>query len=253
MGVSGAAGGTAIVPGSVGRTSIALMASYDIGLLVRYGPGTIALSSTMSVVNDSGGPVDRVELETIAARLGHMTLGAVAVDGRRVMAMISDQTIVVPLGGILPAGASVTIRLSYRATLRRDLAGSDWLFTKANGIVDLYRFIPWISLRRRFDRPNYGDPFFTASSPRVRLTVTTDRPLTIAATGHRVAGSRLVQVFEASDVRDLTVTASPFYRVTSSSVGSTTVRVIAKAGYPTATVLRYARSFLAREGDLVGR
>ena len=40
-----------------------------------------------------------------------------------------------------------TVRVRYHATLRSSLTGSNWLFTKANGIVDLYRWLPWVSRR----------------------------------------------------------------------------------------------------------
>jgi hypothetical protein len=139
----------------------------------------------MVVTNTSTRPIDRIELEAIAARLGHLALGPVTVDARRVVPTVADQTITVPLGRILPVGATTTVRLSLRATLRADLVGDDWLFTRTNGIIDAYRWLPWVSLARPFDRPNYGDPFYTVSSPFVRVAITTDRPLVIAATGRR--------------------------------------------------------------------
>lgn len=244
--------GSAIVPGSVGRTSIDLVATYDVDLALHYGDRSLAATSTMSVTNASGGPIDRLELNTIAARLGHLALGAVTVDGRQVSPTVRDQTILVPLGGILADGATATVRLSFRAALRRDLVGSDWLFTRTNGIIDAYRWLPWVSQRRPFTRPNYGDPFITASSPLVRVRITTDRALVIAATGQRVAATGLSQTFEAHNVRDFTVTASPSFTVHGARVGSTTVSVYAKVGYPVSTVLGYAKSAIAVEGAFVG-
>lgn len=241
-----------IVPGSVDQTTMALVGRYTVSLGLRFDPGTINVFTRIEVQNASSRPIDRLELNTIAARLGRMKLGTVSVDGEAVRATVSDQTIVVPLGGILQPGASTTVRVHYTAALRRTLGGSDWMFTKASGIVDLYRWIPWLSLRRPFDRPNHGDPFFTAVSPLVRATITTDRPLVIAATGQRVARQGLVQTFEAHDVRDMTITASPFYRLTSSTVGPTIVRVYAKPGFPSATVLGYAKTAIAKMGALVG-
>ena len=52
-----------------------------------------------------------------------MSLIAVTVDGAAVAASVSDQTIVVPLGGILPVGGTVTVRVRYRATLRSIAVG----------------------------------------------------------------------------------------------------------------------------------
>jgi hypothetical protein len=243
---------TAIIPGTVNRATIALVATYDVRLTLHYGDRRLAAVSTMRITNASGGPIDRLDLNTIAARLGHLVLGSVTVDGHPVAPTASDQTIVVPLGGILPAGASTTVRLAFRAILRADLAGSDWLFTRTNGVIDAYRWLPWVSLPRRFDRPNYGDPFITTSSPLVRVRITTDRPLVIAATGRRIATSGLSQTFEARDVRDFTITASPYFAVHAARIGLTTVRVYAKPGYPVATVLGYAKSALAREALLSG-
>ena len=245
-------GASSIVPGHADRTTLAVVGTYAVRLGLRFDAGRIDVFSTLTVRNAASFAIDRLELETIAARLGRMALGTVSVDGRRVHPTVDDQTLVVPLGGNLPSGASTTVRIHYSATLRRTLGGSDWLFTKANGIVDLYRWIPWLSLRRPFDRPNDGDPFLTVASPYVRVTVTTDRPLIIAATGRRISAAGLVQTFEASDVRDMTITASPSYRVSTASVGGTTVRVFALPGFPAATVLRYARTAISSMGALVG-
>ncbi|HEY8867858.1 MAG TPA: hypothetical protein VIM30_00545 [Candidatus Limnocylindrales bacterium] len=243
---------SSIVPGSIGRTSIALAATYDVALSLDYGDRRLAATSTMTVTNTSGGPIDRIELEAIAARLGHLALGPVTVDGRPVVPTVADQTITVPLGGVLPAGAVTRLQLSFRATLRSDLAGADWLFTRTNGIIDAYRWLPWVSLARPFGRPNYGDPFYTASSPSVRVAITTDRPLVIAATGRQVSAVGLTQTFEAHDVRDFTITASPDYTVSTAHVGSTTVRLYARPGFPSSAVMGYATSALRREGVLAG-
>ncbi len=241
-----------VTPGSVDRTSIALVATYDVTATIGYASRAVSLDETIEVRNASGGPVDRIELNTVTARVGALRLGTVTVDGAPSAAQVADQTILVPLGGILADGAAVTVHLGLTATLRADLAGSNWLFTRTNGVIEAYRWIPWISLARGFDRPNYGDPFITASSPHVRVAITTDRPLVIAATGEQVSESGLTQVFEATNVRDFVIAASPSYTVTSQKVGSATVQVYALPGYPTATIMGYAADALAREGALAG-
>ena len=111
-------GASAITPGSVNRTSVNLTASYAVTLALRYGSRAFSVDSTATITNTSGGPIDRVELNTIAARLGGMTLRYVQVDGVDVARRVNDQTIVVRLGGILAAGATVKIRVKYHATLR---------------------------------------------------------------------------------------------------------------------------------------
>lgn len=215
-----------IVPGAVDRTSLNLRATYASTVRVSFATRAFKVHVAATITNTSGGPIDRVELNTAVARLGRMRLTSTLVDDRPVAARVSDQTIIVPLGGVLPAGATTVIRVKYTATLRTSLSGSSWLFTKANGIVNAYRWLPWVSRATPFDRPNHGDPFVTPSSPHVRLTVITDRRLVLATTGERVSGSPdgLTQRFEARNVRDMTITAAPDFRSISARVGDTTIR-----------------------------
>lgn len=234
----------AITPGRVDRTSIDLSATYSVVLSLRYGSRAFNVNSTATITNTSGGPIDRVELNTIAARLGRFELRTAEVDGRRVAARVSDQTVIVPLGGILAAGATAKVRVQYRSTLRSTLGGSDWLFTKANGIVDAYRWIPWVSRATPFTRPNHGDPFVTPVSPHVRVTVQTDRKLVIASTADRtsVSADGLTQVLEASNVRDVTITAAPDFRSRSVLVGATRVRYYYRSSANAAAILDAAAS-----------
>jgi hypothetical protein len=245
---------SAIVPGSVDRTSLYLRASYSVVLALRYGSRSFAVNSTAVITNTSGGPIDRVEFNTIAARLGGMELRAVEVDGVRKTARVHDQTVIVPLGGILPAGATARVRVQYRSTLRSSLAGSNWLFTKVNGIVDAYRWIPWVSRDTPFTRPNHGDPFVTPVSPSVKVRVETDRKLVIASTADRVSASAngLTQWFEAKNVRDVTITAAPDFGSRSVAVGSVRVRYYYRSSANVAAILDAAadavRAYQSRLG-----
>ena len=244
-----------IVPGSVDRASLHLRATYVATLRLAYGTRRFAVESTATITNASGAPVDRVELNTAVARLGAMKLTSVSVDGRAVAAKVVDQTIVVPLGGVLPVGASTIVKVAYTATLRTSLSGSSWLFTKVNGIVDAYRWLPWVSRQTPFDRPNHGDPFVTPTSPLVDVTVITDRKLVIATTGDRVFRSDdgLTQRFVARDVRDVTMTAAPDYHTRETTVGDTIIRYYYRSSTNAATILDAAadafRAIQSRLGD----
>ncbi len=235
-----------IVPGSVDRTSIQLRATYDVKATLGFDSRALGTDTTITARNDSGAGIDRVELNTIAARLGAMRGLAAWVDGRSVRPSVTDQTIVVPLGGVLPAGGTTTIRVVFRATLRSGVSGSDWLFTRANGIVDLYRWIPWVSLRRPFDRPNHGDPFVTPVSPLVRVSLTTDRALVVAQAGRRVSVSGLTQVFEARDVRDFVLTAAPDFRTGSRTVNGVLVQAFVRPGVSSSARVEAAATAVAR-------
>jgi aminopeptidase N len=241
-----------LVAGTVNATSINLRAEYDVKASLNFGTRAFKVSTTIQVRNDSGKPIDRLELNTIATRLGSMKLGAVTSAGKPVAAKVHDQTLRVPLGGILGAGQSVQVTVAYSATLRSSLTGSNWLFTRTNGIADVHRWIPWVSRDVPFDRPNHGDPFITPVSPRVRVAITSDRALAYATTGERIAKSGLTTTFEATNVRDFAFTAAPDYKSISTKVGDVTVRVYYRAGFPASSVLASAKHALSSFEALVG-
>jgi hypothetical protein len=243
---------SALEPGSVNASSLDLTVSYDVNVTLHYGDRLLAITSRMTVTNTSGGPIDRLELNTIATRLGGGLKVVASVEGVPVTPTIDDQTLIVPLGGVLPDGATVAVRLAYRAHLRSDLAGSNWMFTRANGIIDAYRWLPWVSRRVPFNRPNHGDPFITPVSPSVRVRITTDRAMTIATSGTRIAVSGLTQTFSATNVRDFTITASPYYRTTSAAVGGKTIRVYYRAGAPVSALMSAAKNAISKMSALVG-
>jgi hypothetical protein len=241
-----------LVPGTVNATSINLSAEYAATVRLNFGTRTFLVSSTMTVTNTSGIAIDRLELNTIAARLGQMTLTVTRVDDAPVHATVTDQTIHLPLGGILEPGATTTVRISYRATLRSTTTGSSWLFTRANGVLEAYRWLPWISIPTPFDRPNHGDPFVTPVSPHVRVTIVADRPIRWATTGEQVASSGNTKTFEAHNVRDFALVGAPDYRITSATVDGVIIRVLGRAGFPISTVLAAAKTALSREARLLG-
>ncbi len=245
---------TTITPGAVNRTSLALTATYDAGLHIDWLPRRVKVDASIAVTNTSGGPIDRIELNTVAARLGSMRSWSVLVDGAHAAARISDQTLIVPLGGILAAGATTTLRVRYIATLRSGTAGSDWLFTKANGIIDMYRWLPWISRATPFTRPNHGDPFVTPVSPLVRVRIDSDRTLVLATSGDQTAVSAngRSQTFEARQVRDFTVTAATDFRTATRRVGATLVRAYYRPGGPGPAMLDAAADAIHSLGARLG-
>jgi hypothetical protein len=239
---------TQIVPGSVNRTTMQIRATYSVGASLAWGAGRLSGHVTITAANLSASSIDRIELNSTMAALGGLRLGATTVDGRAVTPMVSDQTILVPLGGVLPAGASTIVIVRFSATLRMSTAGSNWLFARANGIADLYRWIPWVSRSTPFARPNYGDPFVTPSSPAVHVVLHADVPLRWATTGTRTALSAdgLTATFDAANVRDFVVTASRDATARQTTVNGTTVRVVSRSGFPSAAVMAAAVTALTR-------
>jgi hypothetical protein len=243
-----------IVPGSVNRSSLAIEARYEVRLSISMATLRLAATETIEFVNRSGGPIDRLDLNTVLPRLGSLQITAASVDGLPVTPAVNDQTIRLPLGGVLPDGAGATARISFRARFGTRLDGSRWLFTAAGGRFAAYRWLPWISAARPFNRPNYGDPFVTTSSPSVRLTVTTDRVARIATNLRRtsVSADRKTQVYEGADVRDLTFVADTRFAVAARWLGDTRVHVYARTATARSVLMGQATRWLARLEALLG-
>jgi aminopeptidase N len=227
---------SAIVPGTVNLSTMSMRATYDVDATLRVAARALRGTVTITATNLISKPVDRVRLNTTMGPLGNLALGQVTVDGRAVAATLADQTITVPFGGLLPSGATARIVVPFRATLRSTTGGSTWLFTRANGVASLYRWVPWISRATPFDRPNFGDPFVTPVSPRVTLRLRTDVRADVVANGTVTSRSSdgLVTTWLATDVRDLVVNVAADFRTRTRVVGDTTIRVITRPGTPSA-------------------
>jgi hypothetical protein len=222
---------SAIVPGSVNRTSLKLTATYAVIATLAVDTGVLRVRTAITVRNDSGAGVDRVELNTIAAPLGAISITSASVDGGSRSVTVNDQTLVVPLGGVLPDGATALVKVAYRATLKNSLTGSNWLFTRAGGTISMYRWIPWVSAARPFARPNHGDPFVTPSSPDVTVQLTLDRARILAAPIARLPKvASKTWAFEVHDVRDVNLVLAPDFSVTTKIVDGVTIRAYSRPG-----------------------
>ncbi|HSO29132.1 MAG TPA: hypothetical protein VLS28_04465, partial [Candidatus Sulfomarinibacteraceae bacterium] len=81
---------TAIVPGAVDRSSLEVTATYDVELDISVDTGAIAVATVIVARNDSGSGIDRLDLNTVAARLGELQVTGAAVDGHAVTPEIDD-------------------------------------------------------------------------------------------------------------------------------------------------------------------
>jgi hypothetical protein len=257
-GGSGVPATGAIVPGTVNRTSLAINATYAVDASIAVSSGVVKVATTITARNDSGAGIDRLELNTLATRLGGtFTITAATVDGNAVSATKSDQTLLVPLGGVLPNGATAQVKVSYQATLRTGLAGptgSSWMFTRYNGTLSMYRWIPWVSLARPFDRPNHGDPFVTPSSPSVSIHLSLDKSLVLAAPGASLpTAASKTWSFTVTNVRDVSIVLAPDFTVTKSTVDGIAVRAYSRPGGHSGTKLGdLARAALDKEAARAG-
>jgi hypothetical protein len=252
-GAFAAAQATAIVPGSVNRSSLKLRATYLVNASIAVSTGVINVTTTIDARNDSGDDIDRVELNTIAPHFGPITITAATVDGTPVTVAVGSQTLTVPLGGILPNGASMQVRIGYRATLTNSLGGSNWLWTRSGGTLALYRWIPWISASRPFG-PDHGDPFVTPSSPHVHVDLHLDKSM-VLATGANVASTAPSKTWSIGldNVRDLSIVLAPDFSVTKASANGVSIRAYSRpGGVSGATLADLARKALIAEASRVG-
>ena len=230
-----------LAPGSVNRTSLDLDATYDVNAEISVGTGELHVSTTIVVRNAGTRSIDRLELNTVAARLGRLRITNATVDDKRVKVRVDDQTLLVPLGGVLEPGVTATVQVAYRATLRTGLTDSDWMFTRSGGTIAMYRWVPWISRAVPFDRPNQGDPFVTVSSPEVSVELITDFPLDLASPAAEVAefvaGSGTAWAFTLHDVRDVAIVLAPDFVVRQDKIGGVTVKAYSRDGAFAATRL----------------
>lgn len=223
-----------ILPGVANRSSMDLTAAYHVNAAITVASGALDVTTTITVRNDSDNAIDRLALNTIAARLGAMRIIGTTVDTLPVKATVADQTITVPLGGILPVGASTTVILEYKGQLRKDTSGSDWMFTRSGGTLALYRWIPWVSRAVPFDRPNQGDPFVLPTSDRVDVELITDLPMVLAAPAADItpveAGSGEYWSFSVEHVRDVSIILAPDFQVIKGKANGVPIRVYTRSG-----------------------
>ncbi|CAN5573597.1 hypothetical protein BH23CHL8_BH23CHL8_01920 [soil metagenome] len=226
---------------------LGMEARYDVALRLAWATGRVRLRTTIDVLNTSGSATEQLLLNTVVASIGSMRGLSVTVDGVPVPARRRGQTIRVPLTETLPEGGEVSVRVTFRARLNRTTGGRDWLWSKAGGVVHMYRFIPWLSRRVPIGPRVHGEPFVTSVSPRVSVALTSDRPLVWAPTGRRVASEGLTKTFVARDVRDFNLAVSPDYRTWRGKSSDGLVDIIVHTRTTDGgRLLRLARQELAR-------
>ena len=137
---------------AAGRTSYLLDASYVVHIALHWTASSLDVTTAMEAANQSGGPISRLELNTVAAELGHMQLTEASVDGTAVAPRVSGQTLIVTLPQVLTKNGHVSVHTRYRATLLNSVAGHDWLWADTAGVASVYRSIPWLSARKSFKR-----------------------------------------------------------------------------------------------------
>ncbi len=229
-------------------SSYTVEARYEVDLKLEWSSRKVHVKTSIDLLNDGDRPINRLHLNTVAAKLGSLTNLKVKVDGSVVRATRSGQTLTVPLGRTLEVGERATVWVAYRARLRTTAGGRSYYFAKLDGVAQLYRFVPWLSRKIPFGSSDHGEPFVTAVSPRVDVKVSADRPLVWATTGRKVKKlDARTFTFVAKNVRDFNIAASPGFRTArgTSKDGQTVILAHSRSGNARRLV-NLARTELAR-------
>jgi hypothetical protein len=230
-----------------------LVATYDTDLHLRWAARALRVKTRIDVTNEGADLVSRIDLNTLAAKLGAMRDLRVRVNGVEIAPRVSGQTIRVTLPIPLVEDATALIDVSYRARLRTTTGGRDFLWSRVGGIAHIYRFIPWISRQASYGPSRHGEPFITGISPLVRVDVDSDRALVWATSGDKTTGSGRKVTFVARNVRDFNIAVSPSYRTKSGRSRDGRVKIVVHTRtISAARLLQLAQTELARFQAITG-
>jgi hypothetical protein len=203
--------------------SLRLSATYDVTASFSWATRAVSVHTTAHVTNSSGASVSTIAFNLATLRTGAANVGVVTVRGSSANETITDQTVLVPVSPALPAGSSADVVINYTANLASTGGGYKWEFTRTNGVMTAYRWIPWLSRTIRFSNAGGGEATETPTSSHVHVAITTDQTLVIASSGKRNPGSGLTQTFDAYNVRDFNFSAAPDYHSASRTTGGATI------------------------------
>jgi cytoskeletal protein RodZ len=242
----------AAIPAAAAPNSLGLRATYNVQATVEWSAGTIDVSTVAHVKNTTSSAVTKLTFNLLPLRLSKVVGLTAQAGGKPVTPNVSGQSVIVPLAASLAPGAAIDVAIDYEASFNTDTSGKRSLLMKKNGIAAAYRWIPWLSRVQRFSTPNFGESWVTATSPRVTVRFTADKPLTYATSGKRTAAKGNTQTFVATNVRDFNFSASPNYSVKKVSWGGIKIKFFYRTLSP-ATLQTWTIRALERFTNKVGR
>ncbi len=244
-------GGSPVAAVVAPNSLVGLDATYDVSATIRWARGKLSVTSTALVTNHSDTAVDALTFNAAPAVIGKMKLGAVTVGVDTATAVVQDQNIIVTLPTPLEAQQQVPVTISYISWWGTNASNKQFLFAKASGIASSYRWIPWLSKAYSFQTPTYGEPFVTKATDEIKVSITSDRALVIATSGHQTSTDGFTQTFEAHNVRDFNFSASTHYVTTTETWGDVTITYYT-VQLPTDRLQKWTVAALERFSQRVG-
>jgi hypothetical protein len=239
------------VPVSAAANSLNVRAEYDVEANINWGNGAMTVSSTAHVTNTTSHSLSKLAFNLLPLRLGHLQDLTASAGGQKASPARSDQTVIVNLPSALAPGHQLNVTIGYKAFFNTSTSGKKSLFMKKSSIATSYRWIPWLSRQQKFDTPNFGESWVTATSPRVSVHFTSDVALKFATSGEKTGGSGTNQTFVAHNVRDFNFAASPSYEITKTTFRGVKVRFLHRTMNATA-LKKWTLTAMDRFSDKIG-
>jgi len=243
-------------------------ARYTLAAEVDFTRAVVTAAQRLDWRNLTDTPLTELVFHVTLAHYGAFRLGDCRVDGAACEPRLDATVLEVPLMAPLPPGQSVQVELGFQLEVPQP---GNLRFGKAQGILALGHWFPALAVYRDarlaglvgaggpsgrapgWDRHPYtdvGDPFF-AEAADYDVTIRTDVPLTIAATGQRVEQEGTTTRYVGRSLRDFALALSDRYQTVSAEVGGTTITVYTRPGHAAGadTALRAAAEtvrFLSR-------
>jgi aminopeptidase N len=184
--------------------------TYRIEAALDVDGARLTARQVVQLRNAVGVPLDRAVFRAVPGAWGALTVEAASVDGRPATARLDRSILEVPFASALAPGATAEIELRYALRIPRE-AGRLSATPRA---ISLGNWLPLLTVHRGdWDRRQYvdvGDAFYSEVAD-FDVTLTTSRPIEVAATGRRIEQDGNRGRYAASGVRDFAIAASAGY------------------------------------------
>ncbi|MGH2428222.1 MAG: M1 family aminopeptidase [Candidatus Limnocylindria bacterium] len=211
-------------------TTTRVTQSYEIEATLDVAAGRLDAVQILTLTNDAPFDIDHVNLSVIPRALGYLTMDeAVTVDGEATeTSWTTSINLRVPLPEPLEPRETAEIQVPFQLTVGTSTDAFTARLSRENGVISFGQWFPILS--REHEVYGIGDPQISYNAESIRLELTT----TSALGRDAVACPGLVSapettgtswVCHAEDVRDFSFVVNPAFRLTTRSVGETTMRV----------------------------
>ncbi|MGE5620488.1 MAG: M1 family metallopeptidase [Sphingomonadaceae bacterium] len=185
---------------------------YDLQVSLDFDAASLNVVQETRLRNDTGAELSSLVFQVTPAYFDAFSLQSARVDGQEVATSQEGTVLALALESPMPAGSVSVVELVYRVSVP---AGGG-RFGRGAGILALGNWFPVLAVHQEeWDRHQYkdvGDAFFTEIAD-FDVTVSSDVPVKIAASGSLVAQDGNRQSFRAEGMRDFAMAISDRYQL----------------------------------------